>query len=231
MKQMRDFWNALKNILRPYIAPLVEKSLEPIWKLGFALAVNNNVRMMCFWGLTGTLTILYVLLFGVITPLDTSSFVDGATQRYENLYLYGEFQSDTERGAYSWFNPLWWIVVGPWRLFVWIVRFLFKWIIRALWIWTPPYSLWALRDELAQAWEAAAEAILVTKSIEENLPNIASATIQTATTLPGAPQAATQTPHYLTFRDYLRWEFIVTFFSELLEIIFTQAQARRVTAV
>ncbi len=225
---MKERWNFLKGKLRPLLAPAVEKSLDPLWKLGFALAVNNNVRMMCLWALTASITIVYVIFFGIIAPMGTDALIDNETQRYENLYRHGEFKTHVERDAYSYLNPLWWIIVGPWRLFVFIVKFILKWVALGLWLWTPLYSVWAIRDEIGQAWEAAVQAVLTTKNIEENLPDVPSTVIQTAGIAGGAPQTMQATPRYLTLRDYLRWEFIVAFLTELLEVIFAKA-ARGVT--
>lgn len=174
---------------------------NPVLKWGFRFGTDNNVRCLTFW-------LLAVVCLAVNIWLSTSSpAADPLVEanRRAAAFIKGESES-----FFSFSIPFRWKVWAWWLVFCIV------------------YTPIALSDEAAWAWEAAKRKILEDRGGKETAPTPKVTASSSTTTTTAAPANAGGEKH-LTWRDYVRWEFIISLVTIFFEKMVSGAFRRKET--
>lgn len=190
-----------------------------LFQFSFRWGTDNDIRA---WAI-----LLLAILISVLTYCGWLWLGDDQTINTDQLYLY---QDDTERELLKDYNtkqngipPT---QVIPTKNKTSTIRTLIGdiWIdiVVILIIGSLLYRAFAWRDEIADAWESAKDRMLAGRSNEKDLADVKPAPSPQIPTASQGGRNAENTSYRgrsLSFSDYVRYEFIITFISELFNSI------------
>ena len=174
---------------------LTARCMAALTRFTLSFLENNNTRLLVWWAIALTLTILYLLFCGGGNSVFGTIVLDQRAQELAAIHPRPWTHKSTSLG------------LGAWSC--WVIG----WTTFAAFLYAIAYIPWAIRDEIGRAWEVAMRRYRERRELNQNLPDV-TATAQASQT-GAAPGATSPPPGRVTLGRIFIGQLISDFINEL----------------